>query len=261
MEHIRFALLSVALALGLFCGMLLFLEIGRRLGLRDIARRGDKASIGIGVVDTAVYGLLALLLGFTFSGAASRFDRRRDLVADEVNAIGTAYLRIALLPQERQEPIRDGFRRYMDALLAAYATAPETAKESAKRAALARAEADLWAKAVAAVLAPNGEPARMLLLPSLNESFDIVDMERMSRLMHPPLIVFVMLAVTAMSAALFAGYGMAKAPQRNWMYIIGIAATVSLTSYVILELESSRLGLIRVESMDRVLVELRQSME
>jgi hypothetical protein len=261
MGNLHFALLSAGLAAGLFLGMLLFLELGRWFGVRNIIRRGDEASIGIGVVDTAVYGLLALLLGFTFNGAATRFDRRRDIVADEVNAIGTAWLRIDLLPRERQKEIRDGFRLYMDALLSAYAEAPGTVEEGRKRAALARAESDLWHKAVAAVVAPNGEPARMLLLPSLNESFDIVDMERMSRLMHPPWIVFGMLAVAAVAAALFAGYGMAKAPHRNWMYILGVTATVAIAVYVILELESSRIGWIRVDAMDQVLVELRQSME
>ena len=108
MEHIRFTLLSLAIALLLFLGMVLSLELGRRLGVRDLKRHGKEGRAGVGVVEGAVYGLLALLIGFTFSGAATRFENRRMLVAQVVNALGTAWLRVDLLPLEAQEPIRDG---------------------------------------------------------------------------------------------------------------------------------------------------------
>src|SRR5262245_8635230 len=52
-----------------------------------------------GYVVSAVLGLLALLLGFTFSLAADRFDTRRILVLEEANAIGTTYLRAQLLTE------------------------------------------------------------------------------------------------------------------------------------------------------------------
>jgi hypothetical protein len=69
-----------------------------------------------------------------------------------------------------------------------------------------------------------------------------------------------MLGVAALAAALFAGYGMATSPRHNWMYVIGVAATISVATFVILELESSRLGLIRIDSIDQTLVELRATM-
>jgi hypothetical protein len=47
-------------------------------------------------VEGAVFGLLGLLIAFTFSGAASRFDDRRALIVEEANDIGTAWLRVAL---------------------------------------------------------------------------------------------------------------------------------------------------------------------
>src|SRR5215472_14536651 len=101
-----FVLFSVGLAIGLFVGMLLFLEVGRRLGVRRLAERGAAESAGVGVVDGAVYGLLALLIGFTFSGAADRFDRRRQLIAEEKNAAETAWLRVSLLPAELRPSVR-----------------------------------------------------------------------------------------------------------------------------------------------------------
>src|SRR5262249_23293575 len=119
-----FVFFSAALAIGLFISMLVFLEVGRQLGIRRLAERGSADSAGVGVVDGAVYGLLALLIGFTFPGAADRFDQRRQLIADEKNAAETAWLRVRLLPADRRPPIRAPFRRYMDALIAYYAEHP-----------------------------------------------------------------------------------------------------------------------------------------
>ncbi|WP_340123779.1 hypothetical protein [Methylobacter svalbardensis] len=103
-------------AAGLLLGTLLVYEIGWRLG-----RRGGPASkndsVGSGLLDGAVYALLGLLIAFTFSGAAERFDQRRTLVIEESNAIGTAYLRLDLLPVEAQPRLRALFRQYLDARL------------------------------------------------------------------------------------------------------------------------------------------------
>src|SRR5215467_15005231 len=126
MVHLLFELISLGVVIVLFLGLLLFLELGRRLGLRQVARRGKEARVGVGIVDSAVYGLLALLIGFTFSGAAGRFDRRRELIALEANAASTAWLRIDLLPPELQPPVRDSFRRYLDALIAWYSESSDS---------------------------------------------------------------------------------------------------------------------------------------
>ena len=100
----------------------------------------------------------------------------------------------------------------------------------------------------------------MLVLPSLTQMFDSVDEERLARRMHPPAVVFIMLALTALAGALFAGYSMASGQARNWIYIIGITATISIATYVIVELEFPRLGVVRVNAFDQTLVELRETM-
>ena len=93
-------LFSVYVAAGLFIGMLCLLEVGRRVGQRRREADTEGARAGVGVIDGAVFALLGLLLAFTFSGAAARFDTRRHLIVEEANAIGTAYLRLDLLPPD-----------------------------------------------------------------------------------------------------------------------------------------------------------------
>jgi hypothetical protein len=261
MQNTHFALASAGLALALFLGMLLFLEAGRRLGVRKVARHGKDARAGVGVVDGAVYGLLGLLIGFMYNGAAARFDHRRDLIAQEAIVIGAAWLRLDALPRDVQPAVRADFRRYMDALLEAYLRPSSPAASLHETPAMTRARIDLWSKAVAACLSPNGEQARMLVLPALNEVFDSVEKERLARRVHPPAITFVLLCITALAAGLFGGYGLAGAPTRNWVYVVGVAATIALAIFVIVDLEFPRRGVIRVDAMDQTLVELRATMD
>jgi hypothetical protein len=248
-KYSHFIAWSAGVALALFVAMLVFLELGRRFGLHRAQKDGAGARTGVGVVDGTVYGLLGLLLGFVFSGAAGRFDDRRVLIAQEASAISTAWLRIDALPPEPQLAIRAGFRSYVDALLATYS--PEVLGDPFDHSAeLIRAEKDIWARSIAACMSPEGEKARMLLLPAVNEMFDAVDRERAARRMDPPPVIFLMLGVMALAAALFGGYALSSSPTRNWMYIIGVAATISSAVYVILELEYPRLGLVQVDAVE-----------
>jgi hypothetical protein len=106
-----------------------------------------------------------------------------------------------------------------------------------------------------------GQPVVMGLLLALNEMFDIVATRIMARKTHPPLIVFAMLALMACAAAFMAGHGMSGSEVRSWVHSLGFAVILTITVYVILDLEYPRLGFIRVDSFDQVLVDLRQSMK
>jgi hypothetical protein len=258
-HQIEFAVFAVALGLGLFAAMLVCLEVGRRLALHQTEKHGTAARTGVGKADAPVYTILALLIGFTFSGATTRFDYRRELVSREANAISTAWLRIAMLPQASQPAIRDRFRRYVDVRLASYSSALTPAEAVREPPAVARARDTLWMDAVAGCRADRGDRTCLLLLPALNEMFDLADMERLARWIHPPVIIYVMLGIAALASALFAGYALAAAA-RNPMYMVAIAATVAVALYVIVELEYPRRGLVRVDAMDKVLVELRATL-
>ena len=256
--HISFANFPLLPALGMFVLILIFLELGRRLGVKRLNVPGARA--GVGVVDGSVYALVALLIGFTFNGAASRFDNRRELVGETANVAGTTWQRIDMLPPELQPPVRDGMRRYLDALIASYSD-PAGSKEPLRQgAALTKAQDEVWASAVAAVSTQAGERARMLLLPSMNELFGAVEKERLARAIHPPRLIYVLLALATMIAAVFIGYAMATAEKRNWMYMVGVAGTIASATYVVAELEYPRLGRVRVDAIDRTIVDLRATM-
>jgi hypothetical protein len=261
MENLGRAASAVSLAIALWFGMLVCLEIGRQIGLRQLRRRGTESRAGVGILDGAVYAMLSFLIGFSFSGAAGRLDRRSELVAAEVNAIGTAWDRIDLLATDQQADLRPRFRSYVDRLLASYTDSARATHVLLEPPALTRARDDVWSHVVAATLTPRGEQARVLLIPSVNEMFGAIETERLARRIHPPAAIFIILAVLALLSSLFGGYAIASSPTRSWLYMIGLATTISLAMWATLELEFPRMGVIRVESMDRALVELRASMK
>jgi hypothetical protein len=94
-------------------------------------RKDDESGSGQeGYIVSAVLGLLALLLGFTFSMAADRFDARRLLVLDEANAIGTAYLRAQLLPEPHRTRTSELLVRYTDNRIALAKAKPLCAEQA-----------------------------------------------------------------------------------------------------------------------------------
>lgn len=253
-------LMAAVLAVGLFVGILAMLELGRRLGIRRLASDPTGAQAGTGAVEGAVFALVGLLIAFTFSGAASRFDARRDLIVAETNAVGTAWLRLDLLPAD-QSAIRDSFIQYLDARLAVYRKLPDLVAARAELAKATALQATIWAQAIAAGQREGASPdAIKLLLPALNEMFDITTTRTMATQAHPPYVIYGMLIALALASALLAGFGMAGSKSRSWLHIFGFAGVMAVAVYVIIDLEFPRLGLIRVDTFDQALVELRASM-
>jgi hypothetical protein len=247
-------------AVGLFIGMVVLLELGRRLRQHHRRRHGGSAGEGVGAIEGAVFGLMGLLLAFTFSGAATRFDARRELVVEEANAIGSAYLRLDLLQPVARHALQERFRQYVDARLALYRAIPDSAKVRAAYARGVSLQEEIWTMAVTAVReAPLPQLAGQLL-PAVSDMFDLSTTRLASTRIHPPPIIYVLLGVVSLLCALLAGYGMGASESRSWLHILGLAAVLAVTIYVIVDLEYPRLGFFQIADFDQLLVEVRASM-
>jgi hypothetical protein len=182
------------------------------------------------------------------------------LIVQEANAIGTAWLRLSLLSTNAQPELRELFRRYLDLRLAAYRKLPDITAAYAELSKANAVQGEIWTKAVAACQ-ESPDILKPQLIPALNEMFDIATTRTMAARTHPPTLIFVMLGVLALMSALLAGYAMAGGKTRSWIHTVGFAFIVATTVYMIMDLEFPRLGIIRVDAFDEVLVEVRQSMQ
>src|SRR5215471_6208216 len=93
----------------LIAGVVIMIEVGHRLAVRHVRT----TSSGRGSILASIFGLMGLLLAFTFYGAGARFDAGRNLIVEEANAISTAYRLLDLLPQQAQPHLKDLFREYV----------------------------------------------------------------------------------------------------------------------------------------------------
>lgn len=252
--------LAVEISAGVFIGILACLEIGYRLGCRSIVKEQERAHAGIGTVEAAVFALLGLLLAFSLSGATARFDAKRQLVVREANAIGTAYLRVDLLPVADQPELRRLFRSYLDSRLRVYAKLPDLPAAELEMAQASGLQQAIWTLAVASSRRDPAGLTAYLFLPSVNEMIDITTTRTMALHTHLPALIFALLIALALLSGLVAGYAMALRGQHSWLHTLLYAGVVAITIYVVIDLEYPRFGLIRLDTADQTLSALRQSM-
>jgi hypothetical protein len=252
---------GVALSIGLFVAMLACLELGYRIGRRHSKKHPESAHEGIGAVEAAVFALLGLLLGFSFAGATSRLDARRQLIVQEANAIGTAYLRLDLLPANDQPELRRLFRDYLDVRLRVYAKLPDLKAAEEEMARAEQLQQEIWSRAVIAGRADASQNVARVLLPALNEMIDVTTSRSIALHTHLPPLIFALLICVALLSGLLAGYAMAERKSRSWLHMLLYAVVVAVTVYVVVDLDYPRSGLIRLDAADNALIKLRDSIQ
>lgn len=237
----------------LFGSLLLAVEIGRRYGWR----RGDRLHIdsqGATNLSAAIFAILGLFLAFCFSGAAGRYDTRRQLIVNEVTAANTVLSSIDLAPAASQPQLRAAMQRYLAARIAT--DKPVTSIEEAVTAQrqVNKAQADLWRLAVAANARPDaGDAMPDIFLPAVNNLNIATTNLSLAGLMHPPSVIFYILIILAWISAFLAGIGMAGEKGRTWVHSLVFGAITATVIYVTIDIEFPRVGFIRIDGFERAI--------
>ena len=160
---------EVEIAVGLFGGLLLVLEITFQLG-RLVKRhtRDDEAQLG--TIQAATLGLLGLLLGFSFSGAADRFVDHQELIVQEANAIATAYYRADLLAEPYRGQLRDALKQYIRRE-SVYLTIRSTPRQGDTRRQSEELQDRIWQAAMTGV--KESPQFNEVVLPPVNQVIDL----------------------------------------------------------------------------------------
>lgn len=235
---------------------------GRSLGLylKRHAQGGKVRPDEISV--TAIFGLMSLLMTFTFFGAYDRFDARRALLVDEYNTISTAYQAIDLLPESRQPKLREDFRQLLDRRMTLY-------QDIGNKDLFAQRHKDfevvlnrIWKDSVGAVEAtpyPQNLVADRLLTTVSNMS-DALEKRRMALKQHPPPVIYTLLLVILIIGAFIAGYNQATTDSHDWT-LVPVYIFLSVTVfYITVNLEHPLLGLITLDDYLEEIQTLRQAM-
>lgn len=254
-----FTVINTLFAVSLLVAMLCLLEFGRHIGIRQ-AQTTKGVPKGAAVVESAVFGLVGLILGFAFSNALSSFQQERQMIGQEAGAIGTAWDRLDLLHDQDRKPLQKLFLQYLDSRLDAFRKQQDdfTPQEFHRTVEL---QGQIWKQAVAGCR-KDGEPHVFnLLLPAINQMFDISRTRNVMANIHPPRVVAEMLFFLLLLCALLAGYTMSVNDSRSWIHKMAFTLSISLTAFIITDLEFPHLGLFRIGISDyRNLLELREKL-
>lgn len=218
-------------------------EVGYRWGKWRHQHIADEQVQSVGAMVASILGLVALLLGFTFSFTASRFDARRQGVLEEANAVGTTYLRANFLPAEVRTAAVKSLKEYVDVRL-------EGVRSGDPTAAIARSEElqlVLWSQATTAGNQQPNSQVVALYVNSLNNMIDLhsvrIHAGLRSRL---PLVIWVGLLTISFLSMAAVGYqsGLANSARSPVKSVLIIAFTIVLA--LIADLDRSNEGLLRV---------------
>ena len=218
-------------------------KIGNLIGLR--LRNREDGGGDIGTLSGAALGLLALLLGFSFSIALSRYDARRTLVLEEANAIGSTANFALMLPEPAQAPIRSLLHDYTTVRIG-LGIPYDPAKLARDLARSLELQQRLWQQAVAVTAAaPQSLPAYRFVA-SLNEMNNIHE-RRITSLRYrvPSAVMFILIGV-AMVAMGFTGYKAGLAGTRRPLATLIMAVTVAVVIMLVIDLDRPARGLIQV---------------
>lgn len=228
-------------------GLILMQELGYRLrGLLERWSRTRTDGEGTGHLLSAALALLGLLIAFTFSMAASRYEDRRALVLAEANALSTTYLRVQAL----DEPYRDrlsvlvlSYGQTRQAFFGAGEDPDRVARSDEMTDAL---QARIWSEVTAAVRAAPTSTLNPSLLEATNALFDLSASRRAALDARVPAAILRALVLYALVSAAMLGYSLASGGRRHGLASTALFVLVALAMTLILDLDRPRTGAVTI---------------
>jgi hypothetical protein len=218
-------------------------EAGFRAGRRAADAGNPAASGQIGAIQGAILGMLGLLLAFSFSAAGARFLERQDLIVEEANAIGTAFLRADLLDEPHRSALRSALARYTEQRIELSARLRHGV-DPAALAEVERLQAGIWSGAIAGVAARPA--AALAVLPPVNDVIDLQSTRLAAGRKHLPWLVLGLLIACSALALGVIGYGGGVAGRRQTPMTVSLAILIATALWITIDLDHPRAGLLQI---------------
>ena len=235
----------------LFFSMLVAIWIGYKIGLKKTKTDNKNAEIS-----SSLLGLLALILGFTFAMAGSRYENRKDNLINEANCIGTAVLRSDIYPDSLKNEFKKDFESYVKSRKDYYLLENDEEKLNTSLKQSAVASGKLWNRAAFYAKDKDYFIQSNMMLPALNSMFDSASKSNMvlnSKV--PETIVYLMLAFSII-ISFFIGYNSGLEKKINTKFITGFCFLICIVIYITLDLDRPRRGLIKLDTEIRLMQKL-----
>jgi hypothetical protein len=207
----------------------------------------------LNLVSNAGLTLLALIIGFSFSMAVSRYDQRKNYEEEEANAIGTEYLRADLLPAANAARVRELLVQYLDQRLLFYEV-HDLQRLKLVESETAKLEAEMWS-VVKSAAAAQPTPTIAIVVAGMNDVLNRQGYTQAAWWNRIPLGAWGLMTGIAFCCCLLVGYG---AHEKKYLLIAILPFLVSLAFFFIADIDSPRRGVIVVAPQN--LISLSQSL-
>jgi hypothetical protein len=245
---------ELLVALGLIVGVLAAHEIGFWLG--SLTRSADEAfDRQVALVRTSTAALVAFLIGFAFSGAASRFIDRLDIIVKEANALGTAYLRADTIAEPQRGELKAALKEYT-ADRVRLLSGKERDQIDPLLAKVSGLHGRMWRSAIKAT--QDNAPLMAVVLPPINEVIDLHSMHLAMARRHLPLPIMAMLLGTAAIGVGLLGFGNGRVHRRFSLLDSVYGTALVLALFMTIDMDYPGIGFIRVSN--RTVVEVLAAM-
>jgi hypothetical protein len=189
----------------------------------------------------ATLTLLGLLIGFTFSMAAGRYDQRKNYEEEEANAIGTEYVRADLLPPADAENVRTLLREYLDVRIVYYLRMTDEQKRQ-NNDATAKLQAQLW-NAITPAVNAEPTPPRALVASGMNDVLNRQGYTQAAFLNRVPLAAWLLMIVIAIFSNILLGY---RAKGKAWITFLILPIALATSFFLVADIDAPRNGVIMV---------------
>lgn len=231
------------LSLFLFIAMLLMVHLGRMI--QKNWKQEESESKGISFLLTAIFGLSAFILAFTFGMSASRYTNVRDLIIEEANNIGTAMLRSNLYSDSVNDAFRADFRKYIDARISFYEHVSNEGLLNKAKQDAEKARTHLWQRAMQQSKQPNMLIPSNNMIPALNNMFDIATTIEITLYARVPDLIIYMLFILGLVTSFIGGFASRDIRKKDWIIIVAFALFSAMVTYITLDLGRPMRGVIQ----------------
>ena len=236
---------ELLLTLGLIAGVVVAHTLGYWLG--SLTRSTDAPfDRQVALVRTATGALVAFLIGFAFSGAASRFIERLDFIVKEANALGTAYLRADTIAEPQRRELKAALREYT-ADRVRLLSGEERDQIEPLLAKVSGLHGRMWRSAIKAT--QDNAPLMVVVLPPINEVIDLHSMHLAMARRHLPLPIMAMLLGTAAIGVGLLGFGSGRVGRRFSLLDSVYGTALVLALFMTIDMDYPGIGIIRVGNL------------
>ena len=204
----------------------------------------------------SLFGLLALILAFTYSMSIDRYDTRRQIIIQESNTISTALLRADLYPENERLLFRNDFKKYIETRINYFKIGFDSKKREQINILTHSLSDALWNRATRLSHNYSNTDATRQMIPALNEMFDITTTRLAAENAKVPDSIILLVFLLAFIISFFSGYSSTLKGNIDWFGNFCFGIMISLTVFFILDLDRPYRGLITLDVSNNSIIEL-----